>query len=152
MVAFFGACVYFIGFRSFRCPVGLLLRCLWPVVVSCVRFGSPGAASVVPGFIRGPLAPSGSRSAFRSDALRGSCVDPLPLPWLPAAVALPGFVYGPLLAFILFRVFFFACGAFVVLWAFGCFAAAPRVVPGCVPLLGLVSLYEFGRLLGVVIV
>ena len=145
MVAFLGVGVYFIGFRSFRHSVGLLLRCLWSVVVSRVRFGSPGAASVVPGFIRGPLAPSGSRSAFRSDALRGSCVDPLPLPGLPAVAALPGVVYGPLLAFILFRGFFFACGGFRRSVGF----LRLRHL-AAVPLLGLVSLYEFGRPLGVV--
>lgn len=149
VVAFFVAGVYFIGFRSFRRSVGLLLRCLWPVVVSRVRFGSPGAVSVVPGFICGPLAPSGSRSAFRSDALRGSCVDPLRLPclasymaryWLlfcfacsSSPVALSSFC-GPLDALRRFRF---------------CF---PVVGSDALPLLGLVSLYEFGRVLGVVIV
>ena len=105
VVSFFGVGVYFIGFRSFRRSVGLVLRRLRPVAVSCARSGSPGAASVVLGFICGPLAPSGSRSAFRSDALRVSCADPSPLPGLPAVAAFPGVVYGPLLAFSLFRGF-----------------------------------------------
>ena len=43
--------------------------------------------------------------------------------FLGCFAALPGVVFRPLWAFILFCGFFFVCGPFFVLWAFGCFAA-----------------------------
>lgn len=58
---------------------------------------------------------------------------------LGSVSALPGFIYGPLWAFILLCGFFFACGGFRSFWGLWCFAA-----------FGLVSLYAVGLLLGII--
>ena len=102
--------MYFFGLLSFRASVGLLLRCLWSVSVS---------ASAVPRMLC--AFPGGLCFGCFAVSIVGSFSG------LPALVgcfaALPGVVFRPLWAFILFCGFFFVCGPFFVLWAFGCFAA-----------------------------
>ena len=116
-MAFYAVSVYLFGFVSFRASVGLVVRRLWSVVVSCVRSGSPGAVSVL-------------------DVLRGSCVDlwqRFRLAWRRISSAM-GFYFVSWVLLHLRRLSSF-CGPLDAL-----------------PLLGLVSLYEFGLLLGLVIV
>ena len=127
---------------SSLCGASVRLLC------GCGRFGFRS------GFICGPLAAFGSRPAFLApfgcfarflcpfSGFTRSAVRRDPFGPLPAVVALPGAVCGPLWVFILFRGFFFTCGGFRRFVA----------VLAAVPPLGVVSLSEFGRLLGVVVV
>lgn len=126
-MAFYVVSGYLFGFASFRASVGLLCVYSVAVGVSCFRSGAVcrflcgSCADAGSGSPLGRGLPVGSLAGFHRVRLLACCRFPSWLHILPAIGFLFCFVGSSS-----------SVAAFVALWRFGCFAAVPRVVSGCV--------------------